>query len=415
MEDQIFHNFCITHSYSENHDAENTITGEKVSLRLSPEKHPLEGEISAYRSLTGGIGIPLLHLGCPELDGSLIVTTRLGPSLQDLFEYCGSQLSLKSILLIADQVISRLELMHGRSLVHGDVKPDNFCIGIGTQGNVIYVTGLSSVSAINGTSCFHDMEALGRMLVYLRGGTTWSELVKTPLNALRDRLPDAFFYSDHLSNLGSKGKPDYKFLRRKFRTLYTDKGYLHDWVFDWTAKRYIGQSSKTATTGEGLVEQPDYGPIIQQELQKEVRRLNGSLQGLQDKIEQDYKQNPVAIHPSQFKELLDGYINVIWALDRLSERQPWPSNDKIAEVMWTIIEQIFGLPEHGMKSDQQSAFFRLAYSTLAVLYVTVPASETIWALYLKKISERGAEFDSACRQSWDITSGEWARTLKSQK
>ncbi|ELQ40703.1 hypothetical protein OOU_Y34scaffold00375g2, partial [Pyricularia oryzae Y34] len=148
-------------------------------------------------------------------------------------------------------------------------------------------------------------------------------------------------------------------------------------------------SSKTATTGEGLVEQPDYGPIIQQELQKEVRRLNGSLQGLQDKIEQDYKQNPVAIHPSQFKELLDGYINVIWALDRLSERQPWPSNDKIAEVMWTIIEQIFGLPEHGMKSDQQSAFFRLAYSTLAVLYVTVPASETIWALYLKKISERG--------------------------
>ncbi|KAI6320193.1 hypothetical protein MCOR29_005399 [Pyricularia oryzae] len=336
MEDQIFHNFRITHSYSENHDAENTITGEKVSLRLSPEKHRLEGEISAYRSLAGGIGIPLLHLGCLELDGSLIVTTRLGPSLQDLFEYCGSQLSFKSILLIADQVISRLELMHGRSLVHGDVKPDNFCIGIGTQGNVIYVTGLSSVSAINGT---------------------W--------------------------------KPDYKFLRRKFRTLYTDKGYLHDWVFDWTAKRYIGQSSKTATTGEGLVEQPDYGPISQQELQKEVRRLNGSLQGLQDKIEQDYKQNPVAIHPSQFEELLDGYLNVIWALDRLSERQPRPSNDKIAEIMWTIIEQIFGRPEHGMKSDQQSAFFRLAYSTLAVFYVTVPASKTIWALYLKKISERG--------------------------
>ncbi|KAI6283586.1 hypothetical protein MCOR27_003182 [Pyricularia oryzae] len=217
MEDQIFHNFRITHSYSENHDAENTITGEKVSLRLSPEKHRLEAQF----------------------------------------------------------------------------------------------------------------------------------------------------------------------------LLSTERGYLHDWVFDWTAKRYIGQSSKTATTGEGLVEQPDYGPISQQELQKEVRRLNGSLQGLQDKIEQDYKQNPVAIHPSQFEELLDGYLNVIWALDRLSERQPRPSNDKIAEIMWTIIEQIFGRPEHGMKSDQQSAFFRLAYSTLAVFYVTVPASKTIWALYLKKISERG--------------------------
>lgn len=47
MEDQIFQNFRIPHSYSqENHDAENTITGQQVNLRLSPEQHRLEGEIS---------------------------------------------------------------------------------------------------------------------------------------------------------------------------------------------------------------------------------------------------------------------------------------------------------------------------------------------------------------------------------
>lgn len=105
------------------------------------------------------------------------------------------------------------------------------------------------------------METLGRMLIYLRGGITWSELVKTPLNTFRDRLPNAFFYSDYLNNLNFKKKPNYKFLRRKFRTLYINKGYLHDWVFNWTAKKHIGQSSKTATIGKGFVEQPDYGLI----------------------------------------------------------------------------------------------------------------------------------------------------------
>ncbi|TLD09859.1 hypothetical protein PspLS_12053 [Pyricularia sp. CBS 133598] len=210
MEGRIIHKYCITRSCSqENYDAENIITGEQVSIRLSFEQQRLRNEISAYKSLAGGIGIPFLHLGCSEPENSLIVTTRLGPSLQDFVKYCGGRFSLKSTLLIADQVISRLELMHRRSLIHGDVKPDNFRIGIGKQGNVIYVTGLSSASAINGTSWCHDMGALGRMLVYFGGGKTWSELVETPLETLRDELPELSCYFDHLQNSGSERKPDY--------------------------------------------------------------------------------------------------------------------------------------------------------------------------------------------------------------
>ncbi|KAF7361248.1 Casein kinase I isoform delta [Mycena sanguinolenta] len=119
-----------------------TVAGKEVAIKLEPAiaKHsPLKQESKIYKSLMGGTGVPWVMWSGRQGDYNVMVIDLLGPSLEDLFKMCNRHFSLKTVLLLADQLISRIEFIHNNNLVHRDVKPANFVMGTGKAASMVNV------------------------------------------------------------------------------------------------------------------------------------------------------------------------------------------------------------------------------------------------------------------------------------
>ena len=85
----------------------NIISKEEVAIKFEPvnvQLPQLQHEFEVYQSLIGD-GIPSVQWFGTECDYNALVLTRLGLSLEDLFNCCHRKFSLKTVLLLADQVV----------------------------------------------------------------------------------------------------------------------------------------------------------------------------------------------------------------------------------------------------------------------------------------------------------------------
>ena len=80
-------------------------------------------EGSILESVQGGVGVPNLHWYGLDEDFNFMVTDLLGNNLEDYFNICKRTLSLKTILMIADHVLSNIEYFHYKGFIHRDIKP----------------------------------------------------------------------------------------------------------------------------------------------------------------------------------------------------------------------------------------------------------------------------------------------------
>merc|ERR1719247_3600184 len=134
-----------------------------------------------------------------------MVMELLGPSLWATFKSLKGRFTSKTTVLVAEQVLRRIEYLHSKGIVHRDIKPENFMFGAKNKQHHIYaidfglskrywdkshinmrqklsLTGTARYASINAhkgveQSRRDDLEAIGHMLLYfLRGSVPWSGL-----------------------------------------------------------------------------------------------------------------------------------------------------------------------------------------------------------------------------------------------
>jgi serine/threonine protein kinase len=232
----------------------------------------------------------------------------LGPSLEDLFNFCSRKFGLKTVLLLADQTVSRVEYIHSKNFIHRDIKPDNFLMGLAKKGNLVYIidfglakkfrdprthqhiayrenknlTGTARYASINThmgveQSRRDDLESLGYVFMYFnRGSLPWQGLkaqtkrqkyerisekkMATGVDELCKGYPVEFCnYLGYCRSLRFDDRPDYQYLRQLFRNLFHRQAFTYDYMFDWNNLKFSspqnGSNSKTNqdTQNDGAV------------------------------------------------------------------------------------------------------------------------------------------------------------------
>uniref|UniRef100_A0A1X7VLI5 non-specific serine/threonine protein kinase n=1 Tax=Amphimedon queenslandica TaxID=400682 RepID=A0A1X7VLI5_AMPQE len=264
----------------------NQTNGEEVAVKLESHKarHPqLLYESKLYKILQGGVGIPHIKWYGSEKEYNVLVMDLLGPSLEDLFNFCSRRFTMKTVLMLADQMIGRIEYVHNKNFIHRDIKPDNFLMGIGRHCNKLFIidfglakkyrdtrskqhipyredknlTGTARYASINAhlgieqsyrhvLSSHFDLIAATKKQKYEKIS---EKKLSTPIEILCKGFPAEFaMYLNYCRGLRFEESPDYMYLRQLFRILFRTLNHQYDYTFDWTLLKQKAAASTSSSS-----------------------------------------------------------------------------------------------------------------------------------------------------------------------
>lgn len=275
-------------SFGTIYSGQDSKTRRRVAIKFELLKTPcaqLREEAMLYSYLSGSVNIAPVYSFTSEQDSFAMVMELLGHSVEQLFEMCNHKLSLKTVLMLADQMITSLEFMHKMNYIHRDVKPANFAIGIGNNRNKLFLIDLglaklyrnpnthqhfnftenndltgtakfASLTAMHGNeqSRRDDMESLAYVWLYLLSGSLpWMSVQATDTKSQCKKIceiktkmkPTELFngfpieFSNYLAEIRKlrfSDEPNYTKYKKMFRDLFIKSGFTYDYKYDWIDK-----------------------------------------------------------------------------------------------------------------------------------------------------------------------------------
>ena len=241
----------------------------------------LENEAIIMNYLKGP-HIPYVNSFSSNSNYNILVMQLLGKSLENIFEE-KKVFSVKTVCMLGYQFVSILEYIHNRHIIHRDIKPDNFVMGLNDLSQYVYIldfglakkyrssrtleqfpfvnrrkiTGTARYASINALRGYEqsrrdDLESVGYVLIYfLKGKLPWMGIeaktkeqkykkilqkkIDIPTKDLCEYLPEEMeIILDYVKNLEYKENPDYEMLRGYFNSMIRKEHSKFDYIYDWT-------------------------------------------------------------------------------------------------------------------------------------------------------------------------------------
>ncbi|CAG9319795.1 unnamed protein product [Blepharisma stoltei] len=143
-------------------------TNKEVAVKIETKKgkhSQLLNEVKILQKLKGVTGVPKYLYSSKDGDYGLLAMELLGESIRSKFARFNKTFSLKTVLLVSEEMLERIRTLHEYHYIHRDIKPQQFITSYNDVENTIYLVDYGLAKKYVNKSGVHAAYAENRSFV----------------------------------------------------------------------------------------------------------------------------------------------------------------------------------------------------------------------------------------------------------